>query len=600
MADPFIRSHVSNLPLFAHLPPEQLELVAQAFEAYQLQPNDIVFQQGYPAQGLYVFVSGLAHLFRTTADGSEQFVGEVRGGQYVGEAALFRPMTESTSLRVIEQAVILFLSRARFEQMLAQAPEIRANVRSKYLSAASASPGVPPGKAETFHPAFPGQRPNESILVFERRRHWWALAQQTFLPLLLVGAMIILGLLTVGSALSWAIFFLSILVAGIWIGYLYYEWSNDYLIVTDQRLIHEENTLFGFQASISEIPFSSIQEVSYSVPSADPFARLFNYGTLFIRTAGQAGNMHLPFIPNPQKMQQLIINYRQSFQNALKQQNRDTIRGEIDRFLQTKQGSVPAAAQAAPASPLTATTRTRGNTFLSTRYVNEKGELVFRKHLSVWAMQMAIPLLVLFSGVMLMILSALSITIGGLGGLQLVVGFFIVLVGSVWAYWADWDWRKDMYILGDKTVRLIHKRPLWLQDTTDQILLTQIDNVVSERSGILNTLLDRGNVRIFLVGDDKKNAKVFHLVHQPAMIQDEISNRRARVIELAKKEEIQNQHRTIAEYLDVYHERINAMNQNAAQAQPQPPPPAPTPAPAPQPPPRDGTRPPRIPRVRND
>ncbi|MBZ0287763.1 MAG: hypothetical protein K8I30_09130, partial [Anaerolineae bacterium] len=200
------------------------------------------------------------------------------------------------------------------------------------------------------------------------------------------------------------------------------------------------------------------------------------------------------------------------------------------------------------------------------------------------------------AGLMLMILSLFSVTLEGLGPLQFILGFFVVLVGGIWAYWADWDWRKDMYIIGEKSVRLIHKRPLWLQDTTDQILLTQIDNVISNRSGILNTLLDRGNVQIFLLGDDKKNAKVFQTVYQPAAVQDEISNRRARVIDQAKKDEVQNQHRAIAEYLDVYHERVSAANRLTTPV-PQPPP---TPPPAQPSAARDGTRPPRIPRVRND
>lgn len=590
MADPFIRSRINNLPLFQRLPAEQIDSVAEVFEAYQLQPNDIVFQQGYPAQGMYVFVSGLGHLTRTTADGSEQFVAEVRAGQYVGEAALFKSINESMTLRVIEQAIVLYLSRERFNELMTHVPEIRANLNSRFAAASGSTSATAPS-AETFRAAFKGQRPGETILVFERRRHWWALVQQTLLPIFLGSALIVAGLLLAGSGISWLLFIIAIVLTGFWVGYLFYEWSDDYIIITDQRLIHEENILFGFRQSSSEIPFGSIQEANFSFP--DPIAQFFRYGTLDIKTAGTAGNMRLAFIANPEKIQKLIIENRQNHQKAARDQTRDAIRSEIDRFLQDKEGDQPPAAEAKPAPP--PPPPIARPSLLATRFINEKGELVYRKHLSIWAMEVTLPLLLLFSGILLLVLGALSVTImEGLGVLQFIAGFLLILAGGIGTYWADWDWRKDMYIIGDQTIRLIHRRPLWMQDTTEQILLTQIDNVVSEKSGVLNTLLNKGNVRIFLRGDS--NPKIFESVPSPATIQEEISNRRAQVLESARKAETQNQHRTIAEYLDVYHERVSARQNQAVSPQP----PAPPVEPPPATPARDGTRPPRIPRVRND
>lgn len=606
MADPFIRSHINNLPLFKSLPSDQIDLIAEVFEVYQIPPNAVVFQQDYPAQGLYLMVSGLGHLTRITADGVEQLVAEVRGGQYLGEAALFRPMNENTTLRVVEQAVVLFLSRASFSELLVRAPEIRANLNSKFAppipkqpaaqNTAASDNAIPPA-ADGFRPAFKGQRPNEVILVFQRRRHWWALAQQSILPIFLGLSLIVVGLLMAGSGLSWLIFVIAVLISGVWVGYLFYEWNDDYLIVTDQRLIHEENTFFGLREQINEIPFSSIQEANYSLP--DPFAKAFGYGTLDIKTAGTSGNMRLPFIADPQKIQQLIISYRQNYQNAVRQQNRDAIRSEIDRFLHDKgvTGIAPASASAQQPPPPKPPTPS----LLATRFVNANGEIVYRKHLSVWAMQVTLPLLVLFSGAALIALGTFGITIEDLGILQFIAGFGLVLAGGVGTYLTDWDWRKDMYIIGGNTIRIIHRRPLWLQDTTEQILLTQVDNVISSRAGVFDTLFNRGDVRIFLLGDSKP--KVFEKVHQPAAIQEEISNRRARVLDEAKKADVQGQHRAIAEYLDVYHERVSQINpQNApAPAAPQPltPPPTDNITPSSSPP-RDGTRPPRIPRIRSD
>jgi hypothetical protein len=93
-------------------------------------------------------------------------------------------------------------------------------------------------------------------------------------------------------------------------------------------------------------------------------------------------------------------------------------------------------------------------------------------------------------------------------------------------------------------------------------------------------------------------------VYQPDNIQEEISNRRAGVLARAKDEQLRQQRREIAEYIDVYHERMQTVNPPQPQQPVQPaqsaPPPDPSPVNAPQPPLRGGSRPPRIPRVRND
>jgi hypothetical protein len=145
---------------------------------------------------------------------------------------------------------------------------------------------------------------------------------------------------------------------------------------------------------------------------------------------------------------------------------------------------------------------------------------------------------------------------------------------------------------------LIHKRPLWLQDENDQILLSQVDNVISEMRGVLNTLFKVGDVKLSLTGSDAKNAKWFRNVHEPQEIQQEISRRQDRAAMLKQEADAQRQKQAIIDYLLVYHETIapgsTAQASGGAPA-------TPINAPAEQPPKvRDRTRPPGIPLVRRD
>lgn len=582
MADPFIESRIKHLPIFQKLPPMQIEAIADAFEVFEIQPNDLIFRQGYPAQGLYVMVDGRGVLTQLGSDGVERTVGEVRANQYVGEISLFRQVTETMSLRIIERAIILFLSRQRFEAALQQYPEIRVNLNSQYMNA----PEV------VAKPLFKGQRLNEAILM-RTRRHPWSFLRLCILPILIGVAIITLGVIAGLGWISLVLFGVGIVLPGAWIYYRFDEWNDDWITITDQRVIREDHSAFSFETNISEMPFSSVHEVNFHIPP-EPFALFFKFGTVTIKTAGQSGQMVLDFIPNPEAMQKVIFSYQQNYQKSSKDQNREAIRREVDRFLQEKQGggSTTQAASLAQKQPVRVP-------FLSTKYINDSGETVYRKHLSVWFSYTLPPAIMVAAGLVLLFLTIVGVSINGLGGIQLALAVFIMLVGGLWFYWVHWDWSNDMYIVGDESIRIIHKRPLWLQDAVDQLVLSKIDNVVSDKSGVANAVFNRGNVLLYLIGDDKKQAKIFEKVHNPSQIQTEISDRRAKALAKSKQAESQRQHQTIAEYLDVYHERMAeiAPQTIAPQAPIQQAPPTSPPAPPVE---RDGTRPPRVPRVRRE
>lgn len=173
----------------------------------------------------------------------------------------------------------------------------------------------------------------------------------------------------------------------------------------------------------------------------------------------------------------------------------------------------------------------------------------------------------------------------------------MMVVGGVWFYLADWDWRNDYYIVGSNTISIIRQRPLWLRDEKDEMLITQIDNVISKKIGIVDSLLNRGDVRIMLVGDDRGGGRVFRHVYGPEQIQAEISQRRAEALERARNREAEQQQQTIAEYLAAYDARTRGEQPTAPAQPPQPTMPAqpPTTLPGIQ---SGGTRPPGIPRAR--
>lgn len=651
MSDRFVIGHLRQLPPFERLSPQQLGSLSTVTQVMRYEPGAAIFSEGQPALGMYVFVNGRGMLTRRNAQGFEEQIAYVASGQYINEASLYQDMRETATLRVVEQSIILFISRRGFANLISRMPEIRANLRTPSAEGAPAMPSSAPQRAQASEAApgttgtpaprpptarsapqklFTGQRDDETVLhIF--KRHPWAFLRYFWLPILVmigasIGGLILsaqIGLF--GIALS----ALGIILPGILMFYMYFEWRDDLLVLTDQRVVNIWHHLLRFENTINEIPLERILEVNYEIPPADPPAQLFNYGTLAIKTAGEAANLSISLMPDPKNIQTLIFEQRDRVRLRGENRNRQAIESEIQRALGINGG-----AQAFTEGSIGRRMEPLGIPFIRTRFMNSNGEIVWRRHSSVWLEHVFLPTLLCIAGLIAPVLPAFLPEFPA-AGIAIGIGALLFIIGAIWFYLTDWDWRNDLFVLGDETITLIHKRPLWLQNEVQRVRLAQVDNVVSDVTGFLNNLLNRGNVRISLIGSNE--LKVFDKIYDPAEVQAEISRRQAAFKARAQESEVRSQRQAIADYLAVYHQTIgsvtsptvgmapvepplfDAHNPPPAQFVPGTPPPGPgyssqqtTPNALPNftvrgqpppntdaaPPPQDGARPPRIPRKR--
>jgi len=219
------------------------------------------------------------------------------------------------------------------------------------------------------------------------------------------------------------------------------------------------------------------------------------------------------------------------------------MRAEMQRWL-AGDSDDDAAATAAPDSPPRPLRGSNG--YLSSRILMSNGDIVFRKHVSVWARHPALPILVILVSLAALLLSAAFIS-ADMRIVAMPVAFVGLLVGCLAYYWMDWDWRNDLYIISDDTITLVHKRPFFLQSLRDQILVERIDNVESVTSGFFAALMKYGDVRMSLVGADEP--KMFHRVSNPQEIQQEISRRQHNKSERRAKYDARQQRQILDEYL---------------------------------------------------
>lgn len=575
-----IAAYIQELPLFERLQPAELNLVAQAFQPLTFQAGEWVIKQGNPTQGMFILVSGHGIFYRVSRDGTPRPIDEMHPYDELNDDALFTDDKEPVSLQVTQPSLLLFLSRKRMDKILAYYPHLRPHFLSILAQTAVPSAPTPAPVVAPSVPAAPVsappsavsvppiakpkpvaakhgegylQHPDEHVII-TRRRHPWFFIRRGWVSVLVFVVFVALSLMAFPFSMvaGWSVVGLGGVIASLLMLYFFLEWRNDSMIVTDYRVIRIERVIPTFSVSISEIPLQSVQEVSTALPQGDLFARIFNYGDIELKNASGSGDLVLDTVPNPQEVQNAIFTHREQRQQREEQNRRQTIRAELEAQLGLNDPAEPEAATSAPQPRQDAV---RSFSPAAMRFTNKDGDTVIRKHVTVWLQAVIAPSLMIIGAFVIMGVSlGSSDTWLSWVGVPLALAF--LLIGGLWFWWSDWDWRNDMYILTDDTITLIHKRPLWLQNEVEQVLLSRVDNVVSETSGLIDTLFQRGNVRISLVGEGLDRGKVFLKVHRPHDIQAEISRRQARAKSSAATQNNDQNRQAIAEYLAVYHESL--------------------------------------------
>ena len=416
---------LESIPLFANLSPSQRDLISPALERRAYRAGEDIFVQGGAADSMIIVESGQAVLFRTDADGSQTPLATIMAGQSINQEALFAEAIQAATMRAAQPVTVLKLTRATFSRLLEEHPD---------LGGAFGLSGGP--ERAQISPQFAEQRDDEEILL-QTHRHWWSFLRRAWLPLLLMLAMWIGAFLLEVQVLSLALLGLSFVLPGVALIYFYLEWRNDSVIVTDQRIIRINRTILAMYRQVTQVGMESVHEINFEFPSYDPFARLFRYGKVIVKTAGAQGNLELDFMPNPEQFQKLIIEDRGYFESRQAQRHHKIVRAELQRWMagETDDSDIAPSSTASdePPKPVRGT-----NGYLSSRIEMSNGDIVYRKHVSVWAQHTFVPLAIILVSFASLALSVALIS-PDLRIVTMPIGFVALLVGCLAYYWMDWD-----------------------------------------------------------------------------------------------------------------------------------------------------------------
>lgn len=155
-------------------------------------------------------------------------------------------------------------------------------------------------------------------IVLQKRRHWFALAAESFglflaalVPFLLIvfgmSAPAVREIITANWDLI--VFKVSLWWLMVWMVF-FVVWTNyylDVLVITNYRLMDiEQKGLFA--RDMVEVNLSQIQDIKVEVVGV--LASLMHFGDLYVQTAGASREIIITKIENPQEVRNMISKYQ--------------------------------------------------------------------------------------------------------------------------------------------------------------------------------------------------------------------------------------------------------------------------------------------------
>lgn len=118
-------SLIHNVPLFATIPPDELEQLATELQQDSYPAGAILMREGQPGDGAYIILAGRFEIIKALGTPDEHLFGLRGVGEVVGEMGLLNQDGRRTaSARAASDAQVIRLTRADFERLLGRYPTI--------------------------------------------------------------------------------------------------------------------------------------------------------------------------------------------------------------------------------------------------------------------------------------------------------------------------------------------------------------------------------------------------------------------------------------------------------------------------------------------
>lgn len=529
---------LKEIALFRDLPEADLEHIAARFIEHHLERGATLYEGGEHAENLYVVLSGHLRCELVNADG-QVVPSALQEGDLFGARALKLDGATLSRVKALHASRVLYLPRPDLRRLMQAYPQLAERLHT--LAAARAL------KPEVELDWLGG---DESI-QFVSRKHiaYLGLRVARAMLLAIAGMLCLLFAIEAANPLNWLLAAGTLLAgAAAWAGWEALDWRNDYYLLTDQRVVWQEQVLLQ-SASRVEAPLETVQSVNTHTTL---LGRLLGFGDVIVQT--YTSTVLMPSVADPETTKLLIEEYVTRRRKNSRQLRHDGIRQAVRESLGTAAHNMAARTL----SPYTAPPRTERLWLFPTRTV-QGDKIIYHKHWFRLLAGLAMPALFFVA-----VLYAVDFVYGGLpadgaGWLVTLVALAVPLAVMVYRYV---DWQNDIYMVTPESLMDSEKKPLGSL-VTKTAPLSNVLSLENHRVGILGLLLNFGVVRIN-VGDSSLD---FDGVHDPAQVQQDIFARIEAFKLRAKQNKDEDERKRMAEWLRVYEEERSRLPRPAGDNQ---------------------------------
>ncbi len=546
---PSLVAFLRKTTVFNGIPDDELSGIAATLHQYKAEAGELLCEKDAPTEGFFFILDGEAAVVEQDTDEMRERL-MLKEGDFAGEEAIFFLPTRRDTVIIKCPSTIIFIANRAITGLLQTYPQIRQNV-SLLCESRSLSQKM----------AFSWLVPDEEIHVISRK-HPILLLSGILLPVIFyLGVMLISLVLanTWPSGLSIMLFLLSggFVISLAWLVWNVYNWSNDYYILTNQRMVWIEKVAGVFD-SRQEAPLITLKTVG---TSKSMLGNLFDYADVTVRTF--VGPISFRKVANAE----LIAGMIQSLWQRSKQDEDQDEYMKMEEALKRRFSgeAIPSELATEPSHLSSINVQEPVDThesnffewlfggFLKLRF--EKGGIItYRKHWLILLKQTWLPLLVLTAGLVL----SSTVLLNGFTSIprnfMLGVSGLVLVVALGWLLYNYVDWRNDNYQLSDDQVVDVDRKPLG-KENRRAAPLESILSIEYKRKGILAILFNYGTVLIS-VGMTELS---FDYVSHPSEVQQDIFARMGNYQEIKRKIAADQERERISQWLKVYDDQADTL-----------------------------------------
>lgn len=294
----------------------------------------------------------------------------------------------------------------------------------------------------------------------------------------------------------------------LWAIYVVFDWLNDFLILTDQRVIYDDEKLFVRRVQ-DQITIDDIQNVRVRTGEKTLLGYIqhhLKFGTIVVQSASFRKDIVFKTAYNPAEMQRHIM-------AEVKKLQANRSKEDFDNIIKTKiLKTAPKPAQPPPKPrPRSALSSWLGTILPENPEQKEDGTIIWRPHWIFAVTALARPV---GAFLLLLVILWLGVSVEAIPGGWFWVILLSGIVGFVlWFAWVFEDYRNDMYILTLSQVVDLEKIPFGPENRRSASL-GSLQNVQLKTS-FIGRLIGYGDVELETAGGRGDSKLTFHGVPDP-------------------------------------------------------------------------------------